>query len=82
MTDAMLTEAPTAQSALPDSRPDVSAQLDRLSDRMREVVVLRYFHDRSERENATIIGIPAGTVKSRLHQAIRVLRKHEATDGD
>jgi RNA polymerase sigma-70 factor (ECF subfamily) len=54
-----------------------------LPDRLREVLVLRYQRDLSEREIAQIAGIPQGTVKSRLHQAIKVLRQREmVSDAD
>ena len=45
---------------------------------LRVVVVLRYYVDLSEREIATAIGRPAGTVKSRLHEARRLLADHPA----
>jgi RNA polymerase sigma-70 factor (ECF subfamily) len=38
------------------------------------VVYLRYFAGASEAETAAAIGRPAGTVKSRLHRALRKLR--------
>ncbi len=82
LTDAMLVEAPTGNPHPVDSRLDMPGLLGRLSDRQREVVVLRYFHDHSERDIARIVGIPPGTVKSRLHQAIRVMREQKAADAD
>jgi RNA polymerase sigma-70 factor (ECF subfamily) len=45
---------------------------------LRVVVVLRYYADLSEREIATAIGRPPGTVKSRLHEARRRLAEHPA----
>ena len=45
---------------------------------LRVVVVLRYYADLSEREIATAIGRRQGTVKSRLHEARRVLAEHPA----
>ena len=39
----------------------------------REVVVLRYFVQLSETQTATALGIPAGTVKSRLSRALAAL---------
>ncbi len=42
----------------------------------RQVVVLRYLEGYSERECATVLGIPVGTVKSRGARALRSL--HEA----
>ena len=47
----------------------------RLSEKYRVVVVLRYFKDYSEKETAEMLGIPTGTVKSRLNAAKVLLRK-------
>jgi len=57
---------------------DVCAALQDLPLHLRVVVVLRYYADLSEREIATAIGRPAGTVKSRLHEARRLLAAHPA----
>lgn len=45
-----------------------------LSEAHRQVVVETYYRGRSVREAAERIGIPAGTVKSRLYHALRALR--------
>jgi len=84
LAEAMRSEVPAAHAATPrlDLQMDMPGLLSRLSDRQREVVVLRYFHDHSEREIAQIVGIPPGTVKSRLHQAIRAMRKPDGTDAE
>ncbi|MFZ5827545.1 MAG: RNA polymerase sigma factor [Bacillota bacterium] len=44
----------------------------------RSVVVLKYFHEFSDTEIASVIGCPAGTVKSRLHRARELLRHYMA----
>jgi RNA polymerase sigma-70 factor (ECF subfamily) len=63
----------------PAARLDLGLELQRriseLPDRLSEVLVLRYYHDLSEREIAEIAGIPPGTVKSRLHKAVQTLRE-------
>ncbi len=46
-----------------------------LSPKMREVIVLRYYHDLNEREISEIVGSPVGTVKSRLHRAQIIIRR-------
>lgn len=46
-----------------------------LSDAHREVIVLRYYTGLSEAEIAETLGVPAGTVKSRLHRAREVLKE-------
>ena len=59
--------------ALPPERGLV-ARLDALPDRLREVLVLRHYHELGEAEIAEVLGIPRGTVKSRLHAAVRAAR--------
>ena len=46
----------------------------RLSPGEQEVVYMRYFLDLTEAEMATTLDVPPGTVKSRLHRAMRRLR--------
>lgn len=41
----------------------------------REVVVLRYFVQLNEAQSAAALGIPAGTVKSRLSRALAILAR-------
>lgn len=48
--------------------------LRRLSSDHRAVLVHTYLCDRSIQETAGILGVPAGTVKSRQHHALRKLR--------
>ncbi len=57
---------------------DITQALLDLPVHLRVVVVLRYFADLSEREIATAIGRRPGTVKSRLHEARRLLADHPA----
>lgn len=45
----------------------------------REVVVCRYYLDLSEEVTARVLGIPAGTVKSRAHRALAQLAKELRT---
>jgi RNA polymerase sigma-70 factor (ECF subfamily) len=47
----------------------LAAALASLSPQLREVVVLRYYEEKPIDEIATILDVPAGTVKSRLHNA-------------
>ena len=44
-----------------------------LSQEHRAVLVLRFYADLSERETARVLGIPAGTVKSRTARALAAL---------
>ncbi len=66
-----------------DLRLDVRRRITELPERLREVLVLRYWEQMTETEIADVVGIPAGTVKSRLHAAIRNLRgREEAGDAE
>jgi RNA polymerase sigma-70 factor (ECF subfamily) len=49
--------------------------VETLSDKQRAVVILRYFWDLPYAEIAQILGVPLGTVKSRLDLALKTLRK-------
>lgn len=57
-----------------DSDLDVRDVLAGLSPEHREVIVLRDVQDLDERTVARMLGISAGTVKSRLHRARRRFR--------
>jgi RNA polymerase sigma-70 factor (ECF subfamily) len=57
---------------------DMARALQDLPPHLRVVIVLRYYADLSEREIATAIGKRQGTVKSRLHEARRLLAEHPA----
>jgi RNA polymerase sigma-70 factor (ECF subfamily) len=52
---------------------DVAGALARLPLEQREAVVLRYYYDMSEKDMAAVIGVAAGTVKSRLHAGLAAL---------
>jgi RNA polymerase sigma-70 factor, ECF subfamily len=50
-----------------------------MSFKLREIVVLYYFHDYSLKEISQLLDIPLGTVKSRHHLALNQLRKNYQT---
>jgi RNA polymerase sigma-70 factor (ECF subfamily) len=68
---------PDEVSAAADERTEAALDARRLlaalPEPQRDVVVLRYCHDLPEDDVATILGCPPGTVKSRLHHAMRRL---------
>lgn len=53
----------------------LTAGIARLSPKKREALTLRVFHELPYDEIAKIVGAPAGTVKYRVHEAIRDLRE-------
>ncbi|MCP5058523.1 MAG: sigma-70 family RNA polymerase sigma factor [bacterium] len=78
--DRVLGEASAAPAPRPATpaltdRMDMARHLAALPDPLREVLVLRYYQDLSEREIAEVLGIPRGTVKSRAHAAVKALRQ-------
>jgi RNA polymerase sigma-70 factor (sigma-E family) len=70
MTASRLTHEPAREAANLDVTISVRGAIGRLNATSREVVVLRYYLDLSERETAHLLGVPIGTVKSRLARAI------------
>lgn len=54
-------------------RASVLAALGALTEQQRAVVMLRYYADLSERQVADVLGIPTGTVKSRLARGLEQL---------
>ena len=61
--------------------PAVRGAVRRLSPVLREAVLLRYFEDRSIAEMADILGVPQGTVMSRLFNARAALHGILAGEG-
>jgi RNA polymerase sigma-70 factor (ECF subfamily) len=62
--------------------PDLDRAFDQLEAEQRTVVLLRYWRDLTVDDIAERLNVPAGTVKSRLHYALRSLRESlEATHG-
>lgn len=49
--------------------------VSQLPERMSQAIFLRYFDELSEKQMAERLGVPIGTVKSRLHHGLNRLRK-------
>jgi RNA polymerase sigma-70 factor (ECF subfamily) len=58
---------------------DLAVVLANLSEEHREVLLLRFVDGLSLAEIAEAVGIPLGTVKSRLHNALETLRQDPRT---
>jgi RNA polymerase sigma-70 factor (ECF subfamily) len=65
-----------------EDRDALSHALRTLTPDQRVVVALRYYRDLSVDEIAERVGIPSGTVKSRLHYALSALHDALGTAGD
>jgi RNA polymerase sigma-70 factor (sigma-E family) len=57
-----------------DEHDELWAALDRIPPQQRVVLVLRVVEDLSEDETAAMLGVPRGTVKSRLSRGLDALR--------
>lgn len=58
-----------------EMRDALGRALDRLPERQRLAVMLRYYEDMSEREVAEVLGVSVGTVKSTVSRAMTRLRE-------
>jgi RNA polymerase sigma-70 factor (ECF subfamily) len=58
-----------------ERRQRIRASVDRLPEFLRQVLLLAYYQGLKYREIADILGIPVGTVKSRLHAALVKLQE-------
>ena len=54
---------------------ELPAMISNLPPHSRAVIVLRYLHEMSLVETAAVLGIPLGTVKSRLSYGLQILRR-------
>ncbi len=76
---------PIGQLELRERKELLQLGLDRLSPDLREAVVLRDLHDLDYQEIAQVLGVPSGTVKSRINRGrlelARVLKRMEGMRG-
>lgn len=61
-----------------DAADDLDRLLASLPAERREILTLRFVDELSLEDIAAVLAIPLGTVKSRLHHAIRILREQPA----
>ena len=54
----------------------IQQAIDRLPDMQKEVVILRFYHDRKLKEIAAITGVSLPTAKSRLKQGLGKLKRY------
>ena len=65
---------PAVQVADRQAHENLLAAIGRLPDRLGRVVVCRYLLELDEAETAVVLGVPRGTVKSRLSRGLGRLR--------
>jgi RNA polymerase sigma-70 factor (ECF subfamily) len=54
----------------------INQALGQLSPQLKEVIILKYYHDLKFREIAEITDTPEGTLKARFHRAVAKLQGH------
>ena len=59
----------TATAPEKEDYSDLYAAIDQLPEKLRLTIILFYFEDMDIEKTALTLGIPTGTVKSRLHKA-------------
>ncbi len=66
---------PAEQLSSDELHGQIIDALAQVAEPLRQVVVCRYLLELDERETATVLGVPRGTVKSRLSRGLRQLRE-------
>jgi RNA polymerase sigma-70 factor, ECF subfamily len=66
---------PHESAALTEQRLEVQQALNVLPEELRSLIALHYTAGLSLRETAAVLDVAVGTVKSRLHTALNILRK-------
>lgn len=70
--DAVFSTTPAPER---EDYSDLYAAIDRLPEKMRLAIILFYFEDMDISKTAETLGIPPGTVKSRLNKARKLLKE-------
>ena len=65
-----------------EARNVVGHAMEALSPKLRAAVVLHYYEGMTREEIASILGVPAGTVASRIAKAVAIMRKNIGNDQD
>jgi len=75
LVEAEILREPSGTDALDDAKARAAAALNVLTDEMRTVVVLSIYQGFKYREIAAMLGVPLGTVKTRMFHALRKLKE-------
>jgi RNA polymerase sigma-70 factor (ECF subfamily) len=63
-----------------EARNVVDKALAALSPKLRAAIVLHYYEGLTREEIAEVLGVPAGTVASRIAKAVAIMRKNMGSD--
>lgn len=73
--------SPAGRAAHGEQMVRVLAAMDALSPEHREALTLRFLNEMSVAEIADLLGVPEGTIKSRVHYGLLQIRKALAREG-
>src|SRR5690606_23891558 len=79
--DTMSIAAPDNPTHEVEDRVVIENLLERLSAPHRDTVREVYFADRTASDAASVLGVPVGTIKSRVFHALRTMRSEAAAIG-
>ncbi|MDR4889911.1 RNA polymerase sigma factor [Fredinandcohnia sp. QZ13] len=65
-----------------DEKITVQSAIQSLPEDLRAIVLLTYYHDLTQKEISMILHIPVGTVKSKLHRALKKLKEELEVNED
>ncbi len=81
--DSLLREETTPEDIFDQEQEKVLVRetVDKMPDHLREILILAYFQQMPYKEMSDILALPLGTVKSRLHAAVKYFAKlyHEVS---
>ena len=76
------TTRPYEQLQKEETAEKIRQTVSNMPEKSREILILAYFHKFSYKQMAQILGIPMGTIKSRLHTAVgRFAKEWKAVSG-
>ena len=68
-------QEPETQALIEDGKAEILKAMDKLNERERRIVELKYFSDMGNKEIAQLLGISANNVGVVLHGALKKMRK-------
>jgi RNA polymerase sigma-70 factor (ECF subfamily) len=68
-------DTPEKQLMITETQIQIRNAIDKLPEKYKSVVVLRYLHDLSLQEISDVLGMPVTTIKTRIHRGREFLRK-------
>jgi len=74
--ESVVTTSPEISIESDAMKAQIDGALEKLSRKQRTAIVLRYFHQKSSKEIAEIMGINENTVRIHIFRAIRNLKQH------